>query len=443
MGPARPDRRRRRVDSGVLAEPEYRKLFVGQAVSVVGTIFTTVALPFAVLDLGGSATDIGLVAAANLVPLLVFLLVGGVWADRLPRQRVMLVADLCRAALQVVAAALLVTGVAHIWHLALLQIALGTCEAFFRPAFTGLVPQTVSPERLQQANGLLSVVNNVALTAGAALGGVLVAAVGAGWAIGLDGITFVVSAAFLWRLRPRPAAAAASAGSSFARDLAAGWREFVSHTWLWAMVAGASAFLFFIDAPASVLGPVVAKASYNGPSTFGFIMAAMGLGQVTGSVTAMRWRPARPLLIVAAGMSLAAIPLALLAVRAPVTSLLVAFAVMGVEWGLFDTFWVTSVQQHVAPEALSRVSSYDYVGSLAFFPAGLVLAGPLSRLLGVSGVLWLGAAMAVVISVAQLLVRDVRRLTWREQGSASGPGPGAGSGPRPERSVSANDRDGD
>ena len=148
------NRRTRRAALGVLGEPEYRKLFVGQAVSVVGTVFTMVALPFAVLDLGGSATDIGLVAAANLVPLLVFLLVGGVWADRLPRQRVMLVADLCRAALQVVAAALLVSGTAHIWHLVLLQIALGTCEAFFRPAYTGLVPQTVSPERLQQANGL-------------------------------------------------------------------------------------------------------------------------------------------------------------------------------------------------------------------------------------------------------------------------------------------------
>ena len=155
---------------------------------------------------------------------------------------------------------------------------------------------------------------------GAALGGVIVAAVGAGWAIGLDGLTFLVSAAFLWRLRPRPraAAAAATSGQSFARDLAAGWREFVSHTWLWVMVAGASAFLFFVDAPAGVLGPVVAKASYNGPSTFGFIMAAMGLGQITRRVTAMRWRPARPLLIVAAGMSLTAIPLALLAVRAPV-----------------------------------------------------------------------------------------------------------------------------
>ncbi len=405
----------RRAAFGVLGEPEYRKLFVGQAVSVVGTIFTTVALPFAVLDLGGSATDIGLVAAANLVPLLVFLLVGGVWADRLPRQRVMLVADLCRAALQVVAATLLVSGTAHIWHLVLLQIALGTCEAFFRPAHTGLVPQTVSPERLQQANGLLSVANNVSLTVGAALGGVIVAAVGAGWAIGLDGLTFLVSAAFLWRQRPRPPppAAAPPSDPGFARDLAAGWREFVSHTWLWVMVAGASAFLFFVDAPAGVLGPVVAKASYNGPSTFGFIMAAMGLGQITGSLAAMRWRPERPLLVVAAGMSFTAIPLALLAVRAPVAPLFVAFAVMGIEWGLFDTFWVTCVQQHVAPDALSRVSSYDYLGSLAFYPAGLVLAGPLSRVLGISGVLWLGAAMAVVISVGQLLVRDVRRLTWR------------------------------
>jgi MFS family permease len=411
-----PDRRSTGGILGVLTETEYRKLFFGQAVSVVGTVFTTVALPFAVLDIGGTATDIGIVEAANLVPLLVFLLVGGVWADRLPRQRVMLVADLCRAALQVVAATLLVSGVAHIWHLVLLQIGMGACEAFFRPAYTGLVPQTVSPERLRQANGLMSVAQNVALTAGAALGGVLVAAVGAGWAIGLDGITFVISAVFLWRLRPRLAAAVAAASEpgTFVHDLAAGWREFVSHTWLWVMVAGASAFLFFVDAPAIVLGPVVASEYYDGARTFGFVIAAMGVGQISGSLAAMRWRPARPLLVVSAGMATTAVPLALFASRAPVTSLVIAFAVMGVEWGLYDTFWVTSVQQHVAPEAISRVSSYDFLGSLAFYPAGLVLAGPLSRVLGVSGVLWLGAGMAVVISACQLLARDVRQLTWRE-----------------------------
>ena len=127
-----------------LGEPEFRKLFLGQATSVVGVMFTVVALPFAVLEIGGTATDIGIVEAANLVPLAVFLLIGGVWADRLPRQKVMLVADFLRFGLQCATAALLIAGVAEVWHLALLQVGMGVCEAFFRPAAVGLIPQVVS-----------------------------------------------------------------------------------------------------------------------------------------------------------------------------------------------------------------------------------------------------------------------------------------------------------
>ena len=160
----------------VLRETEFRKLFIGQATSVVGVMFTVVALPFAVLSIGGSATDIGLVEAANLVPLAVFVLIGGVWADRLPR--VMLAADVLRFALQCVTAALLIAGAAHVWQLAVLQIGMGACEAFFRPAAMGLIPQVVSEPRLQQANALQSLVMSGAITVGAFLAGMLVSAVG-------------------------------------------------------------------------------------------------------------------------------------------------------------------------------------------------------------------------------------------------------------------------
>jgi MFS family permease len=186
----------------VLREPEYRKLFFGQATSVVGVMFTVVALPFAVLEIGGSATDIGIVEAANLVPLAVFLLIGGVWADRLQRQRVMLAADFLRFGLQTLTAVLLVAGVAEVWHLVVIQIASGVCEAFFRPAAMGLMPEVVSPPRLQQANALSSLVMSGSITLGAVLAGLLVAAVGPGWGIGIDGLTYLVSAWFLLRLRP-------------------------------------------------------------------------------------------------------------------------------------------------------------------------------------------------------------------------------------------------
>jgi len=399
-----------------LREPEFRKLFLGQATSIVGVMFTVVALPFAVLEIGGTATDIGIVEAANLVPLAVFLLIGGVWADRLPRQKVMLVADFLRFGLQCATAALLITGAAEVWHLAVLQVGMGVCEAFFRPAAVGLIPQVVSAARLQQANALSGLVMSLSITLGAVFAGLLVAAVGPGWGIGIDGLTYLVSAWFLLRLRPaafrgrrEPAAPAAGPGSpGFIRDLAAGWREFTSHTWLWVMVAGVSMFLFAVDGPIQVLGPIIARDVYDGARTWGFTSAAMGIGQIAGGLLSLRWRPRRPMLVIAAGMSLAAAPVALLAMEAPVWTLYVSLALMGVEWGLYDPFWTTCMQRVVAPDMISRVSSYDYLGSLAFYPAGLALAGPLADAFGISTVLWAGAGVAIFVSLFQLSWRSVR-----------------------------------
>jgi MFS family permease len=408
---------RLRESLAALGEPEFRKLFLGQAISIVGVMFTVVALPFAVLEIGGSATDIGLVEAAYIIPLTVFILFGGVWADRLPRQKMMLAADFGRTALQLTAATLLLVGVAQVWHLVLLQIGMGFCEAFFRPSYTGLVPEVVSGPRLQQANALQGLVTSGAITLGASTAGLLVAAVGPGWAVGIDGLSYVVSAWFLLRLRPEaflgpsaPAAGAAemSGDRSLRRDLVAGWREFTSHTWLWVMVAGGSVFLFAVDGPIQVLGPIVARDAYDGARTWGLTSAAMGIGQIAGGLLSLRWRPRRPLFVIAAGMGLAAFPVAFLALETPVWMLYASLAAMGVEWGLFDPFWVTCMQREVAPEMISRVSSYDYLGSLAFYPAGLALAGPLADAFGVSAVLWGGAVVALAVAAGLVSVRDVR-----------------------------------
>ena len=168
------------VDSrlGPLAEPQFRLLYAGQAVSLLGDALVPVALAFAVLDLTGSATDLGLVLAAQILPLALFLLAGGVWADRLPRQLVMLASDLVRCAVQAVLAALLLSGRAQLWELIVTAAIYGVAEAFFRPASTGLIPATVSPGRLQQANALLGMTTNGAWILGPALAGILVVPVG-------------------------------------------------------------------------------------------------------------------------------------------------------------------------------------------------------------------------------------------------------------------------
>lgn len=419
---------------GPLSEPEFRKLFVGQAASVVGSMFRVVALPFAVLAIGGSATDIGLVTAAGLIPVLVLVLVGGVWADRLPRRTVMMVSDVVRTALQLTTAGLLVAGSADVWELVALQVGMGVAEAFFGPSYTGLVAEVVSPPRLQQANALQGLVSSGSITLGATLAGLLVAAIGPGWAIGVDGLSYLVSAACLWRMHPArflgPASAAAAAPAGpghalageaaaaqdtvtagrggFLGDLAAGWKEFSRHTWIWVMVIGASAFLFAVNGPLQVLGPIVAEEVYAGARTWGLTSAAMGIGQIAGGLLGLRWRPRRPLLVIAAGMSLAGVPMALLALQAPVWTLFVAMAVIGVEWGLYDPFFLTCMQRAVRPDMISRVSAYDWFGSLAFFPAGLALAGPLADAVGRTAVLWGAAAVAAVVSAFQISWRDVR-----------------------------------
>lgn len=429
---------------GALREPEFRKLFIGQAASIAGTMLTLVALPFAVLAIGGSATDIGLVEAAYILPMALMIVVGGVWSDRLPRRMVMLSADVVRAALQFLAAGLLLGDVATVWMLVLLQVGMGLCDAFFRPAYTGLVPQVVSSARLQQANALQGLVQSGSITLGAATGGLLVAALGAGWAIGVDGLTFVVSAWFLWRLHPvartsvatagpdtvatpgpdtvatpgadavAPSGVAASEGqvpvpaAGFLDDLRLGWREFTSHTWLWVMVSGASLFLFAVEAPLTVLGPVVARDAYDGARTWGFLAAAMGLGQIAGGAIALRWRPRRPFLVLALGMSVTALPMAMLATTAPAWALFSSAAGLGVVWGMFDPFWLTAMQREVPPDMISRVSSYDYLGSLAFYPAGLALAGPVADLIGISATLWIAAGCGVAVSLFWVSWRDVR-----------------------------------
>ena len=212
-------------------------------------------------------------------------------------------------------------------------------------------------------------------------------------------------------------------GTSFIADLVAGWREFTSITWLWVMVVGVAFFLFAIDGPIQVLGPIVARDVYDGARTWGFTSAAMGIGQIVGGLLSLRWRPRRPMLVISAGMSLAAVPVALLALEAPVWTLYLSLGVMGVQWGLYDTFWTTCMQREVEPAMISRVSSYDYLGSLAFYPAGLALAGPLADLLGITTVLWISAGVAILVSVFQLSWRDVR--APREMGPRRGVVPGA------------------
>lgn len=393
-----------------LGERRFRLLFAGRAVSDFGDKIVPVALAFAVLELDHSASALGLVFAARMIPMVVLVLVGGVWADRLRRHVVMLVADGVRATTQALAAALLLTGRAEVWHLMVLMAVYGAAQAFFDPASTGLVPQTVSRPRLQQANGLLQLSRSTSSVVGPAVGGLLVATVGAGWAFAVDSGTFLVSAAFLALLRIERETR--EVRSRFVADLVEGWREFSSRTWVWASVTHFAFFHLLVLAPFWVLTPIVAKDELGGAGAYATILAAMGVGSILGGLVALRVEPKRPL-ATAFLLILLEAPLYLaLAAAAPVP-LIVVFALAGaIAMNFANTLWITVLQANVPEHALSRVSSYDWLGSLVFLPAGYMLAGPVAESVGIAETLVFAAAWSVASTFAVLslgAVRGVRR----------------------------------
>ncbi|NBM19259.1 MFS transporter [Streptomyces sp. GC420] len=416
---------------GVLREhPQFARLFLGQSLSVLGDRVTFVAVPFAVLSVGGSATDVGLVAAAGLVPMLLFALVGGVWADRLPRHRIMLVSDLVRCATQATGACLLLTGVAEVPHLALLMVVFGTADAFFMPAATGLVPLILPRERLREANALRGFVHSSGLVLGPVLAGALVAWTGPGGALALDAGTFAVSAAFLARLTPR-AVAESPAGSrrSFPRELRTGFREVRTRTWLWAGMGAMSVYHVVVLPSVSVLGPVLADSEWGGARSWAAVVTAFGIGSIAGDVLAYRIRPARPFAVAGAALAVASCQALIIGIGDSVVVIAALEAVTGVAVAVFFTLWETTLQIHVPERSLSRVSSFDHLLSTGLMPLGLVLAGPLSRELGVRPTLYAMTAVAVPVALALLFVPAPAR-SAPVSGGADRPRTGDGDEPR-------------
>ncbi len=411
-------------------EPQFARLFIGQSLSVLGDRVSFVAVPFAVLSVGGSASDVGAVAAAGLVPMLLFALVGGVWADRFRRHRIMLVSDAVRCAVQGLAALLLLTGVAAVPHLVLLMIVFGTADAFFMPASTGLMPLVVAPERLREANALRGFVQSAGLVLGPALASGLVVLAGPGGALALDAVTFAVSAVFLARLRPRSTAADApghGGGTAFLGELRAGWAQVRSRTWVWSGMAAMAVYHVVVLPSVFVLGPVLADQEWGGATSWSVITAGFGIGSVIGDVCAYRLTARRPMVLAAAALAVASCQAIVIGSGAPVALIAALEAVTGVAVSLFFVTWETALQTHVPEAALSRVSSYDFLLSAGLMPLGLALVGPVSDTLGVRPTLYGMTAIAVPATLALLCVPAVRRLPAKASPVTAADG-GAGGG---------------
>jgi predicted MFS family arabinose efflux permease len=397
-----------------LRERNFRLFFIGQATSQLGTGMVGVALSFAVLGLTGSVSDLGLVLAAQTVPLVLFLIVGGTVADRLPRRAVMLVSDSARCLTQGLLAALLLTHHAQLWHLLALQFLGGTATAFFLPAVTGLTPQVVSNQRLQEANALRSLAGSSGSIAGPVIAGVLVAAVGPGWALACDAASFAVSAFFLSRLR-LPAHDAISQ-SSLLRDLVEGWHEFRSRTWLVLANVHAAIANVTMLAPFFVIGPAVAKRYLGGVGAWALIAACFGVGLVIGGLISLTLRPRRPMLV-GLGATITNVPLlVLLAVHASAIAAAACAIPAGATLTFLNTVWETTLQKHIPARLLSRVVAYDWFAALVFQPVGYVVAGLVAaHVLGLSGTLWLGAVIGTVSTVVIVSLPSIRTLEAEPQ----------------------------
>lgn len=398
--------------TGALAQPQFRLLLSRQAISSLGDYVVPVALAFAVLDLTNRVSDLGIVIASQTLPLVAFVLLGGVWADRLLRQRVLLASDLVRAIAQGASGILLVTGHAHVWELAVLQAVYGVGRAFAGPALTPLVAETVEPPDRQQANALIELSANVASVLGPALAGVLVATIGPGWGLVFDAATFVAGAAFVAAMRPRPASASPAPRMSMRDDLKGGWRAFSSRPWVWITVLFFTLYIGFVYAPWQVLGPEVARTSLGGAGAWAAISAALGVGALGGGILGMRWRPRHPLRVAfTAFLVFTPAMYVLLAAHAPLWAIIAAALFDGSSGTLFNVLWFTALQTDVPPDELSRVSSWDYLGTLAALPIGQALAGPVAIAIGVSTTLYGAAGLCAVLVGCMLAIPAVGNFT--------------------------------
>ncbi|WP_345363800.1 MFS transporter [Actinoallomurus liliacearum] len=391
----------------VLRERNFRWFFLGQCTSMLGDGMVAPALAFAVLGLTGRAVDLGAVLATGSAAQVMFTLVGGVIADRLPRHSLMLGTDLVRAVSQGVAAALLISGAARIWHLLVLQAVHGIAAALSGPAVAGVVQATTRPEQRQPANALRVLALSTSLLTGPAVAGALVVGAGPGWALAADSATFAVSAACLSRLRLRRTGH--EQPQRFTRELADGWREFRSRRWVWSVIVAAS-LVNLLGGAFSVLGPTLSARSFGGAGAWALISATFGAGCLGGGAIALCVRPRFPLRSGLAMMVLFACPALALAGELTVPGIAIAAFFGGLVLMVFNTLWETALQHHVPATALSRVCAYEWAGALACQPLGLALVAPVAGCFGLRTTLLTAGALQVLVVLIPLLFPEVRTL---------------------------------
>lgn len=390
----------------------FRNYFIGRAASTFGSSFGLLALTFGVLEYGEGAVDLGLVLAAPAIPAVIFILVGGALADRFERRTIIVLADFAMGLTQAATCVMFACGWYNVWALVGIQLIRGTASAFFLPAATGLLPSIVTKNSLREANALLELAQNLISIVGPAAAGLVVAFHGPSVALGIDAVTFLISAFFVMLVPSSTGRdgnnSPGKEGGGIFRDLRSGWSEFSSRPWVWQMVASFSIYQATCLPAITLLGPVVFEDSGYGVAGWAAVLAARAAGSVVGSVIAFKVNVSRPL-IVCVFLVLLDVPFLLsMAVSLPVVWVAVSGMLSAAGLAVAGTLWVSTLQREIPSDSISRVSSYDWLGSLSLNPIGNVVVGVTAASLGAPIVIQVVLVILTVMQVALMVSRSVR-----------------------------------
>jgi len=387
----------------------FTSLAISRFISNVGNGVSPIALAYGVLSLpNATGRDLSIVMAARFVPLLAFMLFGGVIADRFQRNRLVGGSDMLGSFLAAVSAISLIAGFSSTWLLALMGGLFGILNAIWWPAMSGVLPEILPKEKLQEGNAVIGLLTNFGYIIGTLGGGILVSSVGAGWGLLVDAISFFIAGVIVWNLPILGKLKEKSPG--IIHDLVVGWKEFISRSWVVAMVLTFALINMAFESMLSVLGPLNFSDPTTGPKQWSYNLAGLSVGMLLGGIWVLKIKIGRPLYLAMVLIALSAVWDYALAFDLPMAFSVLAAVFSGISLEIFMVTWNTSLQSHVPEESYSRVSSYDTLGSFGIAPLGIVIAGPLAMHFGVNTILFITGTTTLIASIASLLVPSVRNL---------------------------------
>ena len=385
----------------------FTKLALARFVSNMGNGITPIALSFGVLGLpNGSASQLSLVLGSQMIPLLLFMLFGGIVGDRYKRNKIVGGSDILGSAFVLVSATSFIFGFVSIPLLCVMGALFGFLNALWWPAFSGVLPEILPKQELQRGNSVIGLLTNFGYTGGALVGGVLVAVAGSGWALAVDALSFFIAGILVWTI-DLPRIARDASGTMY-HQLREGWREFISRKWVVSVVISFTFINLAYESTLGVLGPLAVKESGYGPREWSLILAASTVGMIITGLVLLRFTLSKPMVYGITPMLFVSAWIFSITYASEIWIPVLISFFAGVAIEVFYVAWSTSMQHNIPEESYSRVISYDALGSYALAPLGLIFIGPLAEQIGTKNALYILAALVLVATVSALSVREVR-----------------------------------